>query len=133
MTYLNFLAFFISFVIWTALDRLRITLESNKNTISPEKRGAHPQCIDRVLFSSRPNWDLPAPSPAGECAPPPGFQGEDSIVCGRGGGSQFGRGDRHYVTLGIYVLFWRIKIYKCTIMIFLFGRDIKLLEEGCTP
>jgi hypothetical protein len=29
--------------------------------------------VDRVLtfFSSRPNWDSPSPSPAGECAPPP--------------------------------------------------------------
>ncbi len=27
--------------------------------------------VDRVLgfFSSRPNWDSPTPSPAGECAP----------------------------------------------------------------
>jgi hypothetical protein len=50
-----------------------------------------PQSIDRVLslFSSRPNWD-----------PPP-----RRIACRRGGGeSQFGRGDRHCGSLGIYVL-----------------------------
>ena len=47
--------------------------------------------VDRVLslFSSRPNWD-----------PPP-----RQTACRRGGGeSQFGRGDRHCGSLGIYVL-----------------------------
>ncbi len=46
---------------------------------------------DRVLslFSSRPNWDSPP----------------RQIACRRGGGeSQFGRGDRHCGSLGIYVL-----------------------------
>jgi hypothetical protein len=62
--------------------------------------------VDRVLgfFSSRPNWDPPTPSPAGECVPLFG-SGGDTLACGKGGGgSQFGRGDRHYGTLSIYVL-----------------------------
>ncbi len=42
--------------------------------------------------------------PADKCAPR--FRGGgDTLACGKGGGgSQFGRGDRHYGTLGIYVL-----------------------------
>jgi hypothetical protein len=55
--------------------------------------GAHR--VDRVLgiFSSRPNWriGIPYPSPAHSLA------GEGVF------GSQFGRGDRHCGTLGIYV------------------------------
>jgi hypothetical protein len=36
--------------------------------------------VDRVLsfFSSRPNWDSPNPSPAGECVPPFGSGGTPS-------------------------------------------------------
>jgi hypothetical protein len=45
--------------------------------------------VDRVLgfFSSRPNWDSPAPSTAGECVPPPplvGGGGGDTLACGWG-------------------------------------------------
>jgi hypothetical protein len=65
--------------------------------------------VDRVLgfFSSRPNWDSPTPSPPDECAAPPGFRGSDTVQSLAGesvGGSQFGRGDSHCGTLGIYVL-----------------------------
>ncbi len=61
--------------------------------------------IDRVLgfFSSRPNWDSPTPSPAGECVPPPLVPAEGH-TCLRERGSQFGQGDRHCGTLGIIVL-----------------------------
>ncbi len=55
--------------------------------------------VDSVLgfFSCRPNWD-PQPSV-------PHGSGGDTLACGKGdGGSQFGRGDRHYGTLGTYVL-----------------------------
>ncbi len=34
-------------------------------------------------------------------------EGEDTLACGRGGGgSQFGRGDRHCGTLGIYCMYF---------------------------
>ncbi len=58
------------------------------------------------FFSSRLNWD-PTPSPAGECDPLPFAPGEERGR-GGGGGSQFGRGDRHCGTLGInkYVLYY---------------------------
>jgi hypothetical protein len=32
------------------------------------------------LFSSRPNWDSPNPSPAGECVPPFGSGGTHSLA-----------------------------------------------------
>jgi hypothetical protein len=65
--------------------------------------------VDRVpgFFSSRPNWNSPTPSPVGERALPPcgSGGGTHSLVGeGVGGGSQFGRGDGHCGTLGIYVL-----------------------------
>ncbi len=47
--------------------------------------------VDGVLgfFSSRPDWDSPIPSPAGECAPPPllwlGGGGGCTLVRRRGG------------------------------------------------
>ncbi len=56
-----------------------------------------------ILFSSRPNLDSPTPSPAGACVPPL-FPGGIHSLARRGGGSQFGRGDRHYGSIGIYVL-----------------------------
>jgi hypothetical protein len=58
--------------------------------------------VDRVLgfFSSRPNWESPTPSPAGECGPPLWFGGGGTLACERGdGGSQFRRGDGHCGTL----------------------------------
>jgi hypothetical protein len=61
--------------------------------------------VDRGLgfFSSRPNWEPPPPHPQAS-APPPLVPG-GTLACEReGGGSQFGRGDRHCGTLGIYVL-----------------------------
>jgi hypothetical protein len=65
--------------------------------------------VDRVLgfFSSRPHWNSPTPSPAGECVPPPfGWGGGAHSLAGEWlGESQFRRGDRHCSTLGIYVLF----------------------------
>ncbi len=36
-------------------------------------------------MSRRRNWDPPAPSPASECAPPPGPKGGGTLACGRGG------------------------------------------------
>ncbi len=59
--------------------------------------------VDRVLdfFSSRPNWDNPTPTPAGECVLSPALVpweggGGNKLASGRGvGGSQFGQGDRH--------------------------------------
>jgi hypothetical protein len=66
--------------------------------------------VDRVLsfLYDRPNWDSP-PHPLARrqvCTPPPPqFQWEGTLACGRGGGgSQFQRGDRHCGTLGIHVL-----------------------------
>jgi hypothetical protein len=46
------------------------------------------------------------PLTAGECAPlPPLLWGRDTLACAGGWGvPQFGRGDRHCGTLGIYVL-----------------------------
>jgi hypothetical protein len=45
--------------------------------------------VDRVLsfFSSRPNWDSPNPSHAGECVPPLWFMGGGyyTLAWGRGG------------------------------------------------
>jgi hypothetical protein len=62
----------------------------------------------RVLgfFSSRPNRDPPPPTLTRRrvCPPPPFGSGGDTFACGRGGGSQFGRGERHCGTLGINVL-----------------------------
>ncbi len=60
--------------------------------------------VDRVLgfLSSRLNWDLLAPSPAGKCAPRFGSGGGHTGL--REKGSQFRRGDRHCGTLGIFVL-----------------------------
>jgi len=41
------------------------------------------------FFSSRPNWDSPTPSPAGERAPPPFGSGGAgyALACGGGGGA----------------------------------------------
>ncbi len=56
--------------------------------------------VDRVLdfFSSRPNWDSPTPSPAGECVPPPLVPleggGGHSLAEQGVGESQFGQGNR---------------------------------------
>ncbi len=48
------------------------------------------------FLSSRPNWLPTAHSPASECCPPFGSNGEgDTLACGRGV-SQFGRRDRHW-------------------------------------
>jgi hypothetical protein len=64
--------------------------------------------VERVLgfFSSRQEWDPPTPSPAGECIPSAcGSRGGTHSLAGEGVGKpQFGREDRHCVTLGIYVL-----------------------------
>jgi hypothetical protein len=63
--------------------------------------------VDRVLgfFSSRQNWDPPPPHPRAS-VPPFGFGGGGHIRLRERGAveSQFGRGDRHCGTLGIYVL-----------------------------
>ncbi len=63
--------------------------------------------VDRVLglFSSRPNWDSPAPHPQASVNPPPpplpwGSGGAQPLVGeGVGGGSQFGRADRYWLKL----------------------------------
>ncbi len=59
--------------------------------------------VDKVLgfFSNR-----PTPSPEGECAPHPPWAsgGGNTFRLREREGSQFGRGDRHCGTLGIYVL-----------------------------
>ncbi len=58
------------------------------------------------FFTSHLNWDSPTPSPGGEYVPSPfgsGGGGHNRML-ERGWGSQFGRGDRHCGTLGIYVL-----------------------------
>jgi hypothetical protein len=41
--------------------------------------------VDRVrgLFSSRPHWNSPTPSPAGECVPPPFGWGGGTLARGR--------------------------------------------------
>jgi hypothetical protein len=49
------------------------------------------------------------PSPADECVTPPppcSRVGTHSLAGEGAGGSQFERGDRHCVTLGIYVLYF---------------------------
>jgi hypothetical protein len=58
------------------------------------------------LFSSRRNWDSPNPSPAGDCAPPPGSGGRGTLAGEREGlgESQFRRGNIHLV-LFIYMYF----------------------------
>ncbi len=74
--------------------------------------GYNDEChrIDRVLSfsSSRPNWYFPTPSHAGGCVPPPPplwFRGSILARGGEGvGESRVGRGDRHFGTLGVYVL-----------------------------
>ncbi len=49
--------------------------------------------------------ELGPPTTSSECVPSPLVPGGGgTLVCGRGGRSQFGRGDRHSGTLGIYVL-----------------------------
>ncbi len=57
------------------------------------------------FLSSRPNWDHPTPSHAGECVPlPPLVPGGSTFAGGEGfGESQFRRGDRHCGALGIKV------------------------------
>ncbi len=44
--------------------------------------------VDRLFFSSRPNWVSPTPSPAGESVPPPFGSGGElyTLAGGRGGG-----------------------------------------------
>ncbi len=67
--------------------------------------------VDRVLgfFSSRPNWDSTTPSPwPGRCVPLPPLwfrEGGPHSLAGEVVGSQFGRGERHYGTLGRYMYF----------------------------
>ncbi len=68
---------------------------------------ASAQSIESVLsfLSSRPYWDSPNPSHAGQCVPPSPVPRVSTLAWGRGGGgSQLQRGDRHCGTLGIYVL-----------------------------
>jgi hypothetical protein len=73
--------------------------------------------VDRVLsfFSSRPNWNYPTPSHAGDVCPSFGSGGGGgfTLIRGRGGEdvgeSQFRRGDRHFGTLG--------SRYICTLLI----------------
>ncbi len=56
------------------------------------------------LWGWRPNWDPPPPY-LQTCASPPLGPGGTYTLAGDGvEGSQFGRGDRHCGTLGIYVL-----------------------------
>jgi hypothetical protein len=51
-----------------------------------------------------PNWDSPTLHPQASVSPPLWLRAGDTLADGRGcGGSQFGRGDRHCGTLGIYV------------------------------
>ncbi len=64
--------------------------------------------VYRVLsfFSSLRNWDSPNPSPAGECAPPPGSGGR-STHAGESGGGRVPiptRGHTLWYSLCIYVL-----------------------------
>jgi hypothetical protein len=51
--------------------------------------------------------ESPTPSPAGECDPPMVLGGGGAhTLAGEGvGGSQFGRGDRHSGTIGMYDLY----------------------------
>ncbi len=47
----------------------------------------HPYKLGVLNFlSSRPHWDSPTPSPAGECVPPPLVQVGYTLACGRVGG-----------------------------------------------
>jgi hypothetical protein len=58
------------------------------------------------LFFSRPNWNFPTPSRAGECVSPFGSGGGTHSLAeeGVGGGYQFRRRDRYRGNLEIYVL-----------------------------
>jgi hypothetical protein len=65
--------------------------------------------VDRVLsfFSSRLNWTPPLPHTQASVYPPPlWLRGAHSLGGEEmgGGGSQFGRGNRHCGALGIYVV-----------------------------
>jgi hypothetical protein len=96
--------------------RLPDTVSRSGMAKNPEpgsrNRDEHPRSVfwfknsvadpDPRLFSSRPNWDSPTPSPAAMCSLPLWFRGDIRYPhCGRGGGgSQFRRGDRHCGTLG---------------------------------
>ncbi len=54
----------------------------------------------------------PTPSPVGECLPPFGSQGAPALTCGKGGGgSQFGREDRHCGALQKYMYFVMLPDY----------------------
>ncbi len=60
------------------------------------------------FFSSRLNRDPPPPAPsppATSLSPPLLVAGGDTLARGRGG-AQFGRGDRHSGTLGMYFVVW---------------------------
>ncbi len=59
--------------------------------------------VDGVLKAFYPvvRWDSPTPSPTGKC-PPPRNPGHTRLRERGVRGSQFGRGDRHGGTLGIY-------------------------------
>jgi hypothetical protein len=55
------------------------------------------------FFSNRPNWDPPPPPHPQTSGAPPLVPRGDTLLGRGGGGSQFGRGERHCGTL-IYVL-----------------------------
>ncbi len=89
-----------SLVLYNPLTTLWAHLKGGRGKERPIHR------VNRVpgFFFSRPNWDTLTPSPEGECVPL-WFRGAEILACGRGGGgSQFGRGDRHRGTLGINIL-----------------------------
>jgi hypothetical protein len=71
------------------------------------------ETTEKRLFLQSSELKPPTPSPAGVCVPPlvPGRNStmRNTLACGKGGGgSQFGRGNRHHSTLGkrfiVYVL-----------------------------
>ncbi len=68
---------------------------------------------DRML-GFFPNWDSPTLHPQASVSPPLWLRAGDTLADGRGcGGSQFGRGDRHCGTLGIYVLYYVVPCPLC--------------------
>jgi hypothetical protein len=64
--------------------------------------------VDRVigfLLSSRPNWDSPAPSPAGECVPPLLVRGGGETLAGGRGGVPNSDEGTDTVVLLVYMYF----------------------------
>jgi hypothetical protein len=94
------------------LTRPALHLKSSNSRILSDQRPQSRQSSKQI--SRRRNWDSPNPSPAGECAPPPRFRGEGTLVRGRGsGGSPNSDEGTYAVVLYLYLYFLSKTIAKC--------------------